>query len=53
MVQKSIENLAKENNHITIIVIAHRLSTIRNAQRIIVMRQGKIVEMGDHKTLKN
>jgi ABC-type multidrug transport system fused ATPase/permease subunit len=32
----------------TSVVIAHRLSTIRNADRIIVMRQGKIIEEGDH-----
>ena len=35
----------------TTIVIAHRLSTIENADKIIVMEHGKIVEMGKHATL--
>ncbi len=35
----------------TSIVIAHRLSTIENADKIIVMEQGKIVEQGNHNTL--
>ncbi len=35
----------------TAIVIAHRLSTIRNADRIIVLRQGEIIEEGDHDSL--
>ena len=35
----------------TAIVIAHRLSTIRSADRIIVLRQGKILEEGDHAAL--
>jgi len=33
------------------LVIAHRLATIRNADRIIVLQQGRLVEQGDHDTL--
>lgn len=42
-------NALQENR--TSIVIAHRLSTIENADKIIVMEQGKIIEQGDHNTL--
>jgi len=37
----------------TSIIIAHRLSTIMNADRIVVMRQGKIIQEGTHETLIN
>jgi len=37
--------------HRTSIVIAHRLSTIKNADRIIVLRRGKIIEEGTHTSL--
>lgn len=35
----------------TTIIIAHRLSTIENADKIVVLEQGKLVEVGDHATL--
>ncbi|HMP41528.1 MAG TPA: ABC transporter ATP-binding protein [Roseiflexaceae bacterium] len=45
------EALARILRTRTSVVIAHRLSTIRNADRIIVMHRGQIVEDGDHETL--
>jgi subfamily B ATP-binding cassette protein MsbA len=47
-VQKALEMLMKER---TVFVIAHRLSTIRNAHRIIVLLEGRIVEAGTHDEL--
>jgi subfamily B ATP-binding cassette protein MsbA len=47
-VQQAIENLVQSR---TTLVIAHRLSTIRNADRIIVIQDGTIVEEGTHDTL--
>jgi ATP-binding cassette subfamily B protein len=35
----------------TVFVIAHRLSTVRNADEIIVLEQGKIIERGTHEQL--
>jgi ATP-binding cassette subfamily B protein len=35
----------------TVVIIAHRLSTVMNADQIVVLDKGKIIEIGDHKTL--
>jgi len=45
------ESLKKMMNIGTTIVVAHRLSTIQHANNIIVMRKGKIIEMGNHQQL--
>ncbi len=47
-IQKAMDNLMKGR---TSFVIAHRLSTIRNADLILVMKDGDIIEQGDHDTL--
>lgn len=48
VVQKAIDNLMKDK---TVFVIAHRLSTIQNADRIAVINEGQLVELGNHKEL--
>ena len=35
----------------TVLVIAHRLSTVRRADKIVVMKQGRIIESGSHEAL--
>lgn len=48
IVQKAIDNLMQDK---TVFVIAHRLSTIQNADKIVVINQGEIAEMGTHEEL--
>ena len=48
IVQKAINNLMKDK---TVIVIAHRLSTIKNADKIAVINEGELVELGTHDEL--
>jgi len=48
LIQEALERILRTR---TSVVIAHRLSTIRNADRIIVMHRGRIVEDGDHEAL--
>ena len=48
VVQEALDNLMKNR---TVIVIAHRLSTVQNADNIVVVNDGKIVENGTHEAL--
>ena len=48
LVQKALDNLMKKR---TSIVVAHRLSTVMNADKIIVIDNGKVIEIGNHKQL--
>lgn len=50
LVQEALERLMKGR---TAFVIAHRLSTIKNADRIVVLKQGRIEEFGTHEQLLN
>ena len=48
LVQKGMDNLMKGR---TVFVIAHRLSTIKNANNILVINNGDVVEQGTHQKL--
>ena len=48
VVQKAIDNLMQDK---TVFVIAHRLSTVRNADKIAVINEGQLVELGNHDEL--
>ena len=50
LVQQALEEAMKDR---TTIVIAHRLATVKKADRIVVMENGHIVEIGDHSSLVN
>lgn len=46
-----VDNLARFYRGRTVVVVAHRLSTVRNADRIVVIDRGRVVETGDHESL--
>lgn len=46
-----VENLDRFYEGRTVVIVAHRLSTVRNADQIIVIDNGKVVETGDHNSL--
>ena len=50
LVQDALDKIMKEK---TSIVIAHRLSTIKNADKILVLDDGEIIESGSHSELLN
>jgi len=50
IVQKAMDNLMQDR---TVFIIAHRLSTIKNADRIAVINEGELVELGTHDELMN
>ncbi|RAV24451.1 multidrug ABC transporter ATP-binding protein, partial [Staphylococcus warneri] len=48
IIQEALNILSRDR---TTLIVAHRLSTITHADKIVVIENGEIVEMGDHQTL--
>ena len=46
-----VENLDRFYKGKTVVVVAHRLSTVKNADQIVVIDHGRVVEIGDHEEL--
>lgn len=49
--RKIVENLDRFYKGKTVVIVAHRLSTVKNADQIVVIDHGKVVETGSHDTL--
>ncbi len=50
IIMKNLNNFYKNK---TVVIVAHRLSTVKNADNIIVLEKGKLIEEGNHQTLTN
>ena len=48
VIMKNLDDFFKGK---TVVIVAHRLSTVKNADQIIVLDKGKIIETGNHETL--
>ena len=46
-----VEHLDEFYKGKTVVIVAHRLSTVKNANQIVVLDKGKVVETGNHETL--
>lgn len=51
IIDQAIINYRKAQSGITVLVIAHRLSTIRDADKIVVIKNGVLTEIGNHESL--
>ncbi len=50
-VKEAIDNLLKTSDKRSVLIIAHRLSTVQNADEVIVIHKGRVVERGNHNDL--
>lgn len=51
--RKIVEKLAQFYADKTVVIVAHRLSTVKNADKIVVLKNGKVIEQGTHQELTN